>query len=149
VQRRRVDFHEYVPLFFAGNTPMLYVVFENEIVMLEIDTTVLKIKGCLISDGNIAANKTIISDNLDDLDGIDWEMIYSSIPTYSKEYKRKRSAEVLVPDFVEAKFIQKIHCKNSQTERTMKNILKSYGIEIPTTTTLTREGVSKYEPLRI
>ena len=128
---------------------MLYVIYENDVVMFEVDPIILKIEGCLISDGNVASNNTSISDNLQDLEGMDWDMIYSNVPTYSKDYKRKRSAEVLVPDFVEVKFLQKIHCKDSTTEKKMKNILKSHGIEIPTTTKLTREGVSKYEPLRI
>lgn len=104
---------EYVPLFFASNTPMLYVVSEQHgcenLVVLEIDPSVLFLDKTIFSDGNIASSETSIYHILSDLENLDWGIIYSDKPAYSKEWKRKRSAEVLVHTNVLPCYIKKIH----------------------------------------
>jgi len=51
-----VDPHDYVPLFIADNTPMLYVVSQSpEVILLEIQSAVADGDGVFFSDGNVAS----------------------------------------------------------------------------------------------
>ena len=122
VQKRRKEFHDYVPLFFATNTPMLYVVLSKsaQIVLLEISTLVLSNYRVKFSDGNIASSDTMIFTDLRDLEKLDWEIILSHNPAYWKEWKRKRSAEVLVPERIPPNYIVGVHCPEDDTETYLK-----------------------------
>jgi len=133
VQKRRKEFHNYVPLFFATNTPMLYVVLKKfkEIVLLEINILILSHYKIKFSDGNIASSDTTIFTDLQDLEKLDWGIILSPYPAYWGEWKRKRSAEVLVPKRIDPKYITGIHCPEDEPETYSKvlNIVNKMDIE--------------------
>lgn len=122
VQRRRKEFHKYVPLFFANNTPMLYVVMNKfkEIILLEINILILSNYRVKFSDGNIASSDTTIFSDLRDMEKLDWEIIFSQNPAFGKEWKRKRSAEVLVPERIPPHYIVGIHCPEDDLETYLK-----------------------------
>lgn len=91
---------------------MLYVVFQEfqqNIVLLEINAEIMDTPGCLFSDGNIASGESNLYSDVAALEGLDWHIILSRRPAYWREWKRIRSAEVLIPDRVPTEYIQKIH----------------------------------------
>lgn len=127
VQKRRTEFHNYVPLFFADNTPMLYVCLQNDperIVLLEIDVDVANLEGVIFSDGNVASNNSKIYKNSSDLAKLDWNTILNSDPAFYDEMKRKRSAELLIPNTVPSQYIRCIHVPESMSESKVKKLEK-------------------------
>jgi hypothetical protein len=114
---RAIDLHNYVPTFIAKHTPMQYiittsapskgrdaVVTNNNLVFILIDPIkALNIKGTLISDGNAAVGETNLYSTSDGLSKIDWGVIDcpNEYPfCYDNEWKRKKSAEILIPRMV-------------------------------------------------
>ncbi len=113
---------EYAPVFFADNTPMLYVVFkeyEQSVVLLEIDTNILRISGVKFSDGNVTCNDSCTYDDLDDLERLDWGIIYNRRPAYWKKWRRIRAAEVLVPNMIPADYIRAVHASPHISKKVM------------------------------
>lgn len=119
VQRHRGDLHRYVPLFFADNTPMLYVCTEerDDVVLLEVSTDAVNRNGVWFTDGNAAAIKsgrTTEYDNPEDLEKLDWEIIFSCNPAtgtdrHGRDWKRIRAAEMLIPGKCPATHIQGVY----------------------------------------
>ena len=112
--QKLLDIHEYVPLFIAMHTPMQYVittsattkgrhaiVSNEDLVFILIDPIrVMQLPGTLIADGNAAASSTQFFSAPDGLSKLDWDAINSpnEYPQcYDREWKRCKSAEVLVP----------------------------------------------------
>lgn len=104
--------HDYVPLFFRPLTPMEYVICvrqgkRNEVAMIEIATDVFALPGVVFCDGNARAGETIFYDELEDLANLDWDIL-DTPDAYTREYKRKKSAEVLVPDVVPSAYVVRV-----------------------------------------
>ncbi len=102
--------HDYVPLYFATHTPMQYVITHHKdssyyindvfLAFIEVDPfKVFQIPGVVFTDGNSACRETQFFKNINDLEQIDWNIIKKK-KCISREYKRKKSAEVLIPDSV-------------------------------------------------
>ena len=106
--------HDYVPLYFGVHTPMQYVVTRNNIntqdtviTFVEIDTAmVFRNRGVLYTDGNAASTDTIVFRDESGIDQIDWNIVLHTNNCFSKEYKRVKCAEVLVPNCVDTKCIK-------------------------------------------
>jgi len=107
--------HDYVPLYFGVHTPMQYVVTRDNITdqdititFMEIDTAmVFKKSGVLYTDGNAASGDTNFFKDVSGIDGIDWQIVLRTPNCYSKQYKRIKCAEVLVPGRVDPKCIKR------------------------------------------
>ena len=114
---KQLDIHDFVPMFIAKHTPMQYVITTSaptkgryaivrneDLVFLLIDPTkVMQEPGMLIANGNAAANATKFFSTPFGLSEIDWDTIASpnEYPQcYDWEWKRCKSAEVLVPSCV-------------------------------------------------
>lgn len=115
VNARRKRFHDYVPLYWATHTPMQYVVTirdrkisQNELVFFVIDAKkVLDLPGVLTTDGNAASSDTKILPGKAALSLVDWYIVLHVRNCYSREYKWKKCAEVLVPNTVPTALITK------------------------------------------
>lgn len=97
--------HEYVPLYFGPKTPMVAANnFQQEkIIFLLFDLTILQTPGCVISDGNAASDRTKfkVFSQLSDLDILNINAIATSKYgqyTPENEQRRKKQAEVLIPN---------------------------------------------------
>lgn len=146
IQKRRTEFHSYVPLFFAHNTPMLYRVVKEkgeEIVLLEINRGIMLARGVKFSDGNIASGETQIFDNLDDLEQLNWKVIYRPSGPLYRDWKRIRSAEVLVPNQVDSSKIISIHVQTDQSIKKVRDIFNGLKMKVKVIKDLTREGIIK------
>jgi hypothetical protein len=100
--------HDYVPLYIGIHTPMQYVVtrdnFEEQawrVVFAEISVEkVFDLDGVCYTDGNAASDASQVYMNLEGIDAIDWDIVLRESRTWSPEWKRRKAAEVLVPDRV-------------------------------------------------
>lgn len=109
-----LDPHEYVPLFFADNTPMLYVVsHDRKVLLLEISPEVADSEGVHFSNENVASQCVQVFKEPTDLDKLDWAVIKSLKPAFSRAWKLARSAEVLIPKQCPPSFIKAIHVQRS------------------------------------
>lgn len=139
--------HDYVPLYFATQTPMQYVITtsaptkgrfakakNDDLVFLDFELTdIFDLEGVIFTDGNASSGYTKFYDKKSDLKNIDCEIINCSNDYYStngecykEEWKRKKAAEVLVPEFLASKFIKRIvvfdTIKRIKLSRKYKNI---------------------------
>ncbi|OGO50975.1 MAG: hypothetical protein A2148_03055 [Chloroflexi bacterium RBG_16_68_14] len=104
--------HDYVPLFFRALTPMQYVVCikqgrRDEVAVLEIDVEVFAVPGVIFTDGNARASETRVFGDLNALAELDWEAL-NTPDAWSREYKLRKSAEILVPDTVPPGLITRV-----------------------------------------
>lgn len=107
--------HDYVPLYWATHTPMQYVVTikekrlkEPDLIFFILDSdTVLSLPGVLTTDGNAASDKTGFWVGNGALPSIDWNIVKTD-NCYSRLYKQKKCAEVLVPDEIPPALIKRI-----------------------------------------
>jgi len=104
--------HSYVPLFLRNSTPMSYSRRElkDELVFIEVDVLCLMQDGYLITDGNAASRDTVFYSSIDSLDKLPWAVLDADYWIDHHDGKRKRSAEVLVPNKVSPEFFKALHC---------------------------------------
>lgn len=115
-QYPKLTLHDRVPLFFAPKPPMLSARREQqrEIIYLHIHPDVLALPRVVFTDGNARSNKTKFYNRLEDLKHLDWKILWAEYwgvlddPEQHNENKRRRAAEVLVPDCVPVSYIQRI-----------------------------------------
>lgn len=106
--------HTYANLYFHARNPMMYVrASEHESTcVLCVDQAVLDLAGTMIADGNAGSRGgyTLFSSSPSGLAALDRDLLYATYwtdPDYFSycERKRKRCAEVLVPDRVPPEYI--------------------------------------------
>ncbi|CAN5756277.1 hypothetical protein BH23CHL5_BH23CHL5_21850 [soil metagenome] len=105
--------HSYVNLYFDARNPMMYTMKQRHesLAVLRVDPRVLELPGVMISDGNAAAGLTRFSPPNDEgFAVIDEDSVFAiywnhADPQVKEEQKRKRCAEVLVPDRIPPEFI--------------------------------------------
>lgn len=126
---RSLSLHNFVPLFFAPKSPMLSALRDkqHELVYLHIAPEVLKMAGTVFCDGNARSNITQFYKTLPDLDKLDWKLLHGyywgadDIEEHA-ENKRKRSAEVLVLDHIQTKYITGISVRSYDILQKVKTI---------------------------
>ena len=109
--------HDYVPLYFTPKNPMLYRrrAIQEDIAILCLDKDLLFQDGVIFSDGNAASNRTRFFDDIQYLSMLDWSCIRAVRWNGFPDGRRKRCAEVLVPDHVPFGDIQRIIVQSQQT----------------------------------
>ena len=132
--------HDYVPLYWATHTPMQYVVKlpQDQLVFFVLEAAqILKLSGVITTDGNAASNDTKFFRGDGALPHLDWEIIQTP-NCWSREYKRKKCAEVLVPDKIEPTLIRQICVFSTSSSKHLKTAicetaqnLKYYEVHIP------------------
>jgi hypothetical protein len=104
--------HSYVPLYLNPLNPMLFLRKDQQcdILLLEVDPSVLENTQFLFTDGNAASRATIFFTNFSDLKHLPWDVLGDKWWNDKDDGKRKRCAEVLVYPKVSKEYIKKIHC---------------------------------------
>lgn len=99
--------HTYVPLYFQPRNPMLFVRKErqDQLVVLCLGRELLKEPSVVFTDGNAASDGTSFFTEIADLDRLDWKCIRAEFWTDFEDGKRKRCAEILVPDRIPPEWI--------------------------------------------
>lgn len=113
--------HDYVPLYFNPRNPMLCCrqEMQHEIVILRITDELDALgQSVLFTDGNAASRDTLFSNDvgvvipsMDVLNAKRWDKL--------NDGKRRRCAEVLVPDRLDARHITGIACYNQALAKTL------------------------------
>ena len=100
IQRRPL--HDYVNLYFRARNPMLSArrQLQSDLVVLYVDRRLLQEPGVVFTDGNAASDATRFFDDLSDLTELDWDCLEADFWNDFDDGKRKRCAEILVPDRV-------------------------------------------------
>jgi hypothetical protein len=109
------NLHDYVPLYFGVFTPMQYVVTNRNatlqattVAFAEVNIAkVFEIEDVWYTDGNAASNGTSFYQGFEGISQIEWDIVLHENACYSREYKRRKCAEVLVPDRVPPECIER------------------------------------------
>ena len=124
--------HDYVPLFFTPKTPMLHnrKEMQDDIAILCLSAALLLGGIVVFTDGNAANSSTAFFNDLRSIDKLDWKCIRSKSSTPwieaqdFEEWKRKRSAEVLVPHHISFSEVQRIIVRTKDVkQRLLENLL--------------------------
>jgi hypothetical protein len=110
--------HSYVPFYFDPRNPMLFYRQDqqDDIVILVLTRELILMQGAVFTDGNASSDHTKFANDISELDMLDWKCINGKYWNDYADGKRKKMAEVLVPNFVDVKNIEGIICNNSLTK---------------------------------
>lgn len=122
--------HDYVPLYWVTHTPMQYVVTirdgklsQEDLVFFVFDAQrVLQLPGVWTTDGNAASDETRFYEGADALPHLDWRIL-NTTNCYSKEYKRRKCAEVLVPDIIPRELIEEVAVYSEQAATKLRTLI--------------------------
>lgn len=117
--------HAYVPLYFTPRNPMLYVRRDqqHDLAVICIDKDLLLCDGTVFTDGNAASDGTKFFRDTQDLRELDWECIRAEYWTEHQDGRRKRCAEVLVPDKVGSEHFRCVVVINDDAARKVREIV--------------------------
>ena len=100
--------HDYVPLYFGNRTPMVAVnqQYNEELIFIRFSLDLLAQGGVVITDGNARSTTTAFRSftQLTDLDLVDPKAINTVKYAADPELKRRKQAEVLVPERLSLKY---------------------------------------------
>jgi len=137
--------HDYVPFYFGYLSPMLLQLHtgrlegytEGQAPIIYLKTTAQAIAqsgaGFVFSDGHGIAHYTEWFDTLDDLDKVDWEMVYQrywSDNVDDMDRQRRKQAEFLVHRFCDWLLIHGIAVIDSDMRERVEEIFSSYAPEM-------------------
>ena len=119
----------YANVYFEARNPMLYRVIDNfgskNIIVLQINSDIVKVGGVGVTDGNAASNITNYSEDVDSfLKSLPLEQFKKEYWSESDDSKRKIMAELLVPDKISKEKIMAIY---ADTEETANELRKDFG----------------------
>ena len=118
--------HDYVPLYFTPTNPMLYKcqkkASQSELAILCLSKDVLLFDEAVFTDGNAASRDTQFFGDYRRLDQLDWECIRALYWSNFPSGKRKRCAEVLVPDELNLERLYCVVVSNAEAERAVRDV---------------------------
>ena len=125
--------HDYVPLYLGFKTPMVAInQNHNEgLLFLRFSLDILATPGSVICDGNARSqmSKFYLFSNPDIFFNIDVAAIRSVKYAKDPELKRKKQAEVLIPDRLPMAQMLDIICYSESAKTRALSILKEFGIK--------------------
>ena len=129
---RRVDgrpLHDYVCLYFNPKNPMLSKRrdHQDDIVILCLDRQLLEQSSTFFTDGNAAGDATESFNDPRDLKKLDWDCIRATYWNDFKDGKRKRCAEILVPDVISFDEVREIRVHSQLTKTRLGNLMSAAG----------------------
>lgn len=127
--------HDFVPLYFGFKTPMVAVNKDKneELVFLRFSLEILTTPGVVITDGNARSNVTKFRSytQIDDLSIVDAKAVNIVKYAHDGELKRKKQAEILVPDKLPFSQVFDIICFSEAARTKALAILDGFGINKP------------------
>jgi hypothetical protein len=123
--------HDYVPLYFGNRTPMIAALEKQneDILFLRFSLDILELPGVVLTDGNAASSGTTFHKytNLNSLEHLDSAAIRSVYYANDDEKKRRKQAELLVPDQIEIRHVFDIVCYSESARAAILSVLKDHG----------------------
>ena len=138
--------HDYVAFYFGPRSPMLFQLHtgrvegydEGQEPLIYTVSTVEEIVEAnldsVFSDGHGIAAFTQWFDGLDDLDKVDWDMVYADYwadTVDDMDRQRRKQAEFLVHRFCPWKVIQRIGVLNDAVKKKVERILERHNVSTP------------------
>ena len=119
--------HDYVPLYFTPRNPMLSRrrEIQSKLAILCINKSALLFDGAVFTDGNAAGVDTRFFGDCRHLDQLDWACIRAPYWNDFPDGKRKRCAEVLVPDRLGPEQFNGVIVSNAAAEKAVHEVLPS------------------------
>jgi hypothetical protein len=133
-----LNLHDYVPFYFATHTPMQYVIThetnnstpsltQDQLAILKIDAReVFQLSDIVFTDGNAASQNTAFLTEPDELNKLNWSVIRNFRYCFTRELKRLKSAEVLVPRHLPKDAISGIIVYNETAQNAVKEQLNEF-----------------------
>ena len=126
--------HDYVPLYFGFKTPMVAVnkaIYESLLFIL-FSLDILETSGVVISDGNARSTQTkfTLFSSIDDLSLLDVQAVLGTKYAADSELKRKKQAELLVPDSLPIRKALIVLCFSENTRNTVSGLAQKHGISL-------------------
>ncbi len=105
----------------------------NNLIFFRVSLNILNTPNMVISDGNARSKRTQfrIFTQIKDLDILDPSAINTVRYASNEERKRKKQAEILVPDFLNFSKVLDIICYSEQTQDLIVKLLGQFGIKRP------------------
>lgn len=123
--------HDYVPLYFGSRTPMVAVnqTHNEDLVFIRFSLDLLAMGGVVITDGNARSDTTHfrVYTQLADLDLVDPKAINTVKYAGDPELKRKKQAEVLVPNRLPLAYAYDFICYSATARQHLLDIFDRYG----------------------
>ncbi len=127
--------HDFVPLYLGFKTPMVAINqnHNKELLFLRCPLDILTISGSFVADGNARSTLTKFYEftGPDVFSNIDVATIRSVKYAKDPELKRKKQAEILIPDKLQISQMLDIICYSETTKTHVLSILSSSGIHKP------------------
>ena len=114
---------DYVALYFRARNPTRYARRnqQHRVAVLYVDSNVLLDEGTIFTDGNAASHQTRSFSNIVDLKHLDWACLRADYWHEHDDGKRKRCAEVLVPNEVTTDCICRVVVLNQSAQDEIKD----------------------------
>lgn len=136
---------EYIPFYFAGQTPMLYRIKkgysvekypQEDIIFICCDTETISehTNSWCYTDGHAKSKITEFFNDFAYLNRIDWKAVHARYwknDESDMDRTRKKQAEFLVKDFIPVNCIHSIIVRNEQKEVEIQQLLKKLDLDIP------------------
>lgn len=121
--------HEYANLYICARNPMLYVrsAQHQDLCVLRVSTDILDAPGAVIADGNAASEYTAFGPSPDGLARIDRGLVFAEYwtdPDQIEHWRKARAkcAEVLVPDRVDAGYVDGVYVSCEESKRRLRQV---------------------------
>ena len=125
--------HDYVPLYLGFKTPMVAInqAHNEDLLFLRFSLDVLATPGSVVCDGNARslATKFYLFNGPDIFSNLDVAAIRSVKYAKDPELKRKKQAEILIPDKLPMSQMLDMICYSESTKTRALSILSEFGIK--------------------
>lgn len=122
----------YVPLYFQPKNPMLSRrrANQDQIAIIQLNHLLTEDADLLFTDGNAASAQTLWFTELHDLSKLDWNCLHADRWNEFPDGRRKRMAEVLVPQFIPFDRIDRIIVRTENVKAQIQNLLPQTNLPI-------------------
>jgi ssDNA thymidine ADP-ribosyltransferase, DarT len=125
--------HDYVPLYLGFKTPMVAInqAHNEDLLFLRFSLDVLATSGSIVCDGNARSlvSKFYLFNGPDVFSNLDVAAIRSVKYAKDPELKRKKQAEILIPDKLPVSQMLDIICYSESAKIRALSILREFGIK--------------------
>lgn len=127
--------HDYVPLYMGFKTPMVAYnqEYNEQIVFIRYSLDLFTNWGVVVADGNARSSNTKFKlfQHVDDLEFLDAAAIRTVKYAHDPELKRKKQAEILVPDRLPISQVLDFICFSLDARNQILAMMRQYGINKP------------------
>jgi len=133
VSASKKPLHDYVPLYLGFKTPMVAInqAHNEDLLFLRFSLDILATPGSIVSDGNARSNasKFYLFSGPDVFSNLDVAAVRSVKYAKDSELKRKKQAEILIPDRLPMSQMLDMICYSESAQTRALSILSEFDIK--------------------